>query len=300
MPSTYDTPAWQGTEALRLYTMMRNRYQTTLSSALLTVFFVFNSSREQVFCHDIESSIQNEFSRIDDDTQVIASWSACHDDFPHISFVSLLRDKEDSRLVRLSSKPLSIPYASHVRWIPGTPVPWSHKAKRSIRVSFIGSLDVMNSVSKRIRKFVSMTCEKWTSCVNFVLRKDVIQEENWAIEKALEIKKESVFCLEPQGESIGRRSIIDSLLLGCIPVFIDEDPYAWTKLYSHFVNMTELGVYVDPSMLSKLPSILQQFDVDIIQKRIRSHAIRLTYSLSNFATGDAGDIFASLMKQKSF
>ena len=38
------------------------------------------------------------------------------------------------------------------------------------------------------------------------------------IAQALKIKRNSVFCLEPPGYSAVRRSMIDSILSGCIPV----------------------------------------------------------------------------------
>lgn len=39
----------------------------------------------------------------------------------------------------------------------------------------------------------------------------------------MRLKRRSVFCLEPPGHSMTRKSYIDSFLLGCIPVFFEGD-----------------------------------------------------------------------------
>ena len=41
-----------------------------------------------------------------------------------------------------------------------------------------------------------------------------------SVARAFAIKSRSIFCIEPPGLSPARKSIVDSLLVGCIPVFI--------------------------------------------------------------------------------
>lgn len=287
IPSTYVISNAQGYEAFALYSIMRTRYQTMLPSRL-TAMFVFNRDEERVYCSNISDALRHVASRMNRDTHVIPSWSACPD------ALYLSDDQEDGD----GDESISIPFVSHVRWTPGEDIPWSHAHRRHFRASFVGSTSKIDLDARRIRHNVSRVCRAWSECENVALPQHVIQNSLPAIQRGLKTKRDSVFCLEPQGENIGRRSVLDSLLLGCIPVFIDVDPSAWKRLYSNFVDMTELAVYVPPDMLDDLPILLEQFDVECIQRRIRSEAIRLTYSLSNFSVGDAGDIFAALMTHR--
>ena len=48
------------------------------------------------------------------------------------------------------------------------------------------------------------------------------------------IKQNSVFCLEPEGDSPWRKSLSDSMVFGCIAVLFSEAtdnvaPWSWTK-----------------------------------------------------------------------
>ena len=47
----------------------------------------------------------------------------------------------------------------------------------------------------------------------------------------------STFCLQPQGDAVSRKAIVDSLLLGCIPVLFHEGqaqqwPWHWGSWYA--------------------------------------------------------------------
>lgn len=54
----------------------------------------------------------------------------------------------------------------------------------------------------------------------------------------------SVFCLQPQGDSFTRRSIFDSMLGGCIPVFFTEHS-AYTQYKWHLPrNRSSYSVYI--------------------------------------------------------
>ena len=187
-----------------------------------------------------------------------------------------------------------------MRWTPGEPVPWSHAAPRTVRISFVGSLDMASAASRRIRRAVHRACRASSVCEPFVLDKGVLQNDEWAITRALELKRRSVFCLEPQGDNIGRRSVLDSLLTGCIPVFVDDDPDEWRGLYSHFVNMSRLGLSVRVDALEDVERLLAHVDVRSLQRRIRRDAVRLSYTLSDRPVGDAGDVFASLLTDRSW
>ena len=49
-------------------------------------------------------------------------------------------------------------------------------------------------------------------------------------------KASSVFCLEPEGDSPDRKSVYDSLLLGCIPVVFSRRTLALSPLHWYVVS----------------------------------------------------------------
>lgn len=77
---------------------------------------------------------------------------------------------------------------------------------------------------------------------------DRVMEKNGAaqfLNTFLEMKRQSVFCFEPPGTTVGRKSIVDSLLSGCIPVLFDprQDelfPWHWDSWRNHSRVLLEL------------------------------------------------------------
>ena len=62
---------------------------------------------------------------------------------------------------------------------------------------------------------------------------DYSQDEVKSMKVALARKTTSIFCLEPPGFSPPRKSIVDSLLSGCIPVLF-YDPSEYPGLMPHY------------------------------------------------------------------
>ena len=67
--------------------------------------------------------------------------------------------------------------------------------------------------------------------------------------KVMKAFQSSVFCLQPPGDSLTRRSIFDSILAGCIPVFFHQgsayEQYVWNlpkdhTTYSLFIPLNDL------------------------------------------------------------
>jgi len=60
----------------------------------------------------------------------------------------------------------------------------------------------------------------------------------------MRVFQSSVYCLQPPGDSYTRRSIFDSILAGCIPVFFHPGT-AYAQYLWHFpTNGTEYSVYI--------------------------------------------------------
>lgn len=53
-----------------------------------------------------------------------------------------------------------------------------------------------------------------------------------SISRVFQLKRSSVFCLEPPGASPGRQSIVNSLLSACIPVFVADG-----EMSAHFDHL---------------------------------------------------------------
>jgi len=63
-------------------------------------------------------------------------------------------------------------------------------------------------------------------------------------DEVMRLFTDSVFCLQPQGDSFTRRSIFDSMLAGCIPVFFTEHS-AYTQYKWHLPqNRSSYSVYI--------------------------------------------------------
>mmetsp|Transcript_27676 Transcript_27676/g.44587 ORF Transcript_27676/g.44587 Transcript_27676/m.44587 type:complete len:347 (-) Transcript_27676:100-1140(-) len=136
---------------------------------------------------------------------------------------------------------VSFPFPSSVRTIDTSDInstanrPWIWTKERGERrkylMSFGGSLNGMED-SVVLRKFLHSQCKKLGApkCL------PITSEKGFDLmEAAFQAKRESVFCLEPPGFGLERKSIIDSLSLGCIPVIFASArvwSYFWTSLWS--------------------------------------------------------------------
>ncbi|KAG0558617.1 hypothetical protein KC19_10G041100 [Ceratodon purpureus] len=92
----------------------------------------------------------------------------------------------------------------------------------------------------------------------------------------MKLFEDSHFCLQPQGDSATRKSIFDSLLAGCIPVFFHQDSYSgytWhlpknESEYSVFIleNYVRTGTLSVESVLRNIPAErIQQMRETIIE-----------------------------------
>lgn len=138
-----------------------------------------------------------------------------------------------------------IPYPSYFHPRNWSEIEWWQKRmrskKRQILFSFAGAprprLD-RASIRGRILEQCSssprcelLKCQKGLSICN-----DPVE--------VMRLFTNSVFCLQPQGDSFTRRSIFDSMLAGCIPVFFTEHS-AYTQYKWHLPeNRSSYSVYI--------------------------------------------------------
>ena len=100
-------------------------------------------------------------------------------------------------------------------------------------------------------------------------------------------KAESVFCLEPGGDSPYRKSIYDSMLLGCIPVVFSQyvenvSPWHWGVFRDDSRVLIDERAYAagELDLVQHLRDIPRQ-RIAQMQAAIRMHAHRLQYALDD-------------------
>ena len=108
------------------------------------------------------------------------------------------------------------------------------------------------------------------------------------------LKRSSTFCIEPPGYSSPRKSAIDSILLGCIPVlFFSAHEFA-NYMPVHFAWGANASVVIEPDAFLSgqvdLFGLLAAIPLERIremQTTIATFARQLVYSLDGRYRGDA-------------
>ena len=126
---------------------------------------------------------------------------------------------------------VSIPYPSSFHYFDGIlDIPWKYRANstRNVTAVFVGGGKTTNLQAKLLRERLRRQCEPRANCEWIATGKD---RAHVNLSTALSMYRNSVFCLNPPGDSPTRKGLFDSLLAGCIPVVFDkytlEDQYAW-------------------------------------------------------------------------
>jgi hypothetical protein len=109
----------------------------------------------------------------------------------------------------------SVPYPSSIHWSPlqNAIPPWAHQSKedRKTLMLFIGS---DNHGDVQVRRLVHQMCNSYQD-------NSICRYERFRLDATL-LKGTAQFCLEPGGDSPWRKSISDSIAMGCIPVTFSE------------------------------------------------------------------------------
>lgn len=155
---------------------------------------------------------------------------------------------------------------------------WQSKARsfqRTVLFSFAGG--ARSDMPKLIRGQIIEQCRRSPLCKLLGCDHGACQSP----QPVMRLFEQSVFCLQPQGDSATRRSIFDSMLAGCIPVFFHADSYAGYTW--HFPqNQSEYSVFISEdhirSGILTIESVLRRISVKKIQK-MRDTIIELIPSL---------------------
>lgn len=184
---------------------------------------------------------------------------------------------------------------------------WIHRVRTSVRTalfSFSGALRPKRSDS--IRGFLSNECvNASTECSRLDCAQISCSHNPEPIYESL-LKAD--FCLQPRGDTATRRSTMDSIVSGCIPVLFHEDSaakqYAW-----HFPqDYASFSVFIPESDIvtgrSSVREVLKQIAPGEV-RRMRENVISMIPSMlyrhpsaEGFASQDAFDLTIEGMSRK--
>ena len=200
------------------------------------------------------------------------------------SYVGFLRTKwtKEADPV-LDGRIVSVPYSSSFHWTRevGDRAPWKLFDDRETRIHYIGK---PHGLQAALRAKLYADCRR--------LGKPSCQAETvFDHEKSLLQKRHAVFCLEPEGDSPYRKSLYDSIVMGCIPVLFSRDtdvssPFHWGSFHAESrVLYSEQDYLTGKVTLASLVDMPDE-DVRAMQASIAAHAQRLQYSFDDMPGGD--------------
>ncbi|KAG0618419.1 hypothetical protein M758_4G062700 [Ceratodon purpureus] len=184
---------------------------------------------------------------------------------------------------------------------------WIKRVRRSNRTalfSFSGALRPQRSDS--IRGILSDQCvNASTECSRLDCAQISCSHNPEPIYESL---LQAVFCLQPRGDTATRRSTIDSIVSGCIPVFFHEDTaqtqYLWHfpqdyESFSVFIpeDCIKNGTCIVRDILKKIPAAevfrLREKLISMIPSVVYRHPLAV-----NFSQSDAFDMTIEGMSRK--
>ncbi|KAJ4817222.1 Xyloglucan galactosyltransferase KATAMARI [Rhynchospora pubera] len=145
-------------------------------------------------------------------------------------------------------------------------------SKRTHLFSFVGGARHKGHGAEKYRSAVISQCNSTDSCL-LVLCK--YWTSAWdAADEILGAMKQAHFCLQPPGDTSTRRSIFDSILAGCVPVFFTE-----LTAYSQYTwyipeRREDWSVLIGPDQLDRIEDVLSQIPEKEV-KQMREVVIRM-------------------------
>ncbi|KAJ4793401.1 Xyloglucan galactosyltransferase KATAMARI [Rhynchospora pubera] len=169
-----------------------------------------------------------------------------------------------------------IPYPSYFHpQVKAEITTWQEEVRHSKRThlfSFVGGARHKGHGAEKYRSAVISQCNSTDSCL-LVLCK--YWTSAWdAADEILGAMKQAHFCLQPPGDTSTRRSIFDSILAGCVPVFFTE-----LTAYSQYTwyipeRREDWSVLIGPDQLDRIEDVLSQIPEKEV-KQMREVVIRM-------------------------
>ena len=182
----------------------------------------------------------------------------------------------------------SVPFPSSYHWNSSTlsstqqsylkPPPWTQFTNRNILMSFIGTA---THGDVKARKTIVKQCDSYQNTTICMKHNPWDKKVNW-----YEIKQHSIFCLEPIGDNPWRKSLSDSLVLGCIPVLFsnltdNSAQFSWGSWQDQGRILVSRRALVrgELDLFALLVSIPSQL-LKLIQTSLSEYSRRFQYSLN--------------------
>jgi len=170
-----------------------------------------------------------------------------------------------------------MPYPTEISWSRRFNVtkPWASSRHRDVLVSFVGQTthgDV--AVRRKIGRLCAGKAEG-LRCIPF------------RPGAAFKLKSRTVFCLEPVGDVVNRKSVVDSIVSGCVPVFfgiaqVFQYPVQWREWHSSaYVAINRTRFILNELDLLQTLRRIPVSDVRRMQERIAEFGGRFQFSMDD-------------------
>lgn len=173
-----------------------------------------------------------------------------------------------------------IPYPSYFHpWVSSDVSIWQEKVYKSRRThlfSFVGG--PRKGLEKAaVREQILLQCGKSNRCLRSKCEPGSVL--CYEPGRVLDVMMKSEFCMQPPGDSFTRRSVFDSILAGCIPVFFSEHT-AYTQ-YGWYLpgSREEYSVFVPKKKWGNIEEELSSVPEPVV-RRLRTRVIELIPSLT--------------------
>jgi len=220
--------------------------------------------------------------------------------------VTFVRDDGGGSLLNLdacNSGRMMIPHVSHVQWdmVSGRTPPWlspNHWSSRTRLALFVGSDAHTDDPTAALRTHVMQRCAglypgckiitqmnsniapEWYKKAKYAITQYPSLQTDEAVRHYMSKKQETKFCLEVQGFSPGRQSMIDSILSGCVPVFVmprDE----WLSLWPLHMPWKQQGtLQLDPYLFRHQFFNLQEWLESQPYKQLFTHLVSNAHTVA--------------------
>ncbi|KAJ1451683.1 exostosin family-domain-containing protein [Pelagophyceae sp. CCMP2097] len=203
---------------------------------------------------------------------------------------------------------MSAPYVGAVRWsaaleAAGAPKPWKQRRARKALFAYSATPHGSpNAVALRLalaeacRRAGAQCAAPGAAAQRGPLRGGAAPEPSAAARLGATLAKlNSTFCVEPPGLTPGRQSIVNALLLGCIPVlFASEQDALWPLHWGDWradsrVLLAAKDVVGDPDALAAALRAIPAERVRLMQDTIAKRAHAMQYALDDLP-GDALEV----------
>jgi hypothetical protein len=204
----------------------------------------------------------------------------------------------------------SLPWPSTVHLdVSATSAPWASTHKRSILVAAHFNTQhkpILPRPTLHLRLRLLASCRAQPSrCSAVPVNMNVTDKVQGGEETAL-LYWQSTFCLQPGGDTVSRKGIVDAILLGCVPVLfhtgqLAQWPWHWGEwVSSATVLLNESAVRAREIDVVDTLAAIPPARIEQLRASLRAHAHRMQYSavdtsalpprVREFAAPDAFDV----------